>query len=95
MCKKGYSVIIDATNFKLNEQSFSLKLADFLYIDNFTFSDQPYEVDIDVIYNSFKLIKIDFSNVSVEECIKRDKEREYSVGEETITKMAKKYLNYD
>lgn len=92
--KRKYSVIIDATNFKLDEKLFRQKLADELYINAFAFSDKPHDIDIDAIHNSFELIKIDFTNVSVEECIRRDSERKYPVGEEVIKKMAKKYLGY-
>lgn len=39
-------------------------------------------------------VKIKDFNTSVEECIRRDKLREHTVGEEVIIRMAKKYMNY-
>lgn len=42
--------------------------------------------EIDVIYNQ------DFLDVPLEECIKRDKERDKTIGEKVITRMWKKYI---
>ncbi len=42
--------------------------------------------EIDIIYNQ------DFLDVPLEECIRRDKERDKTVGEQVITGMWKKYI---
>lgn len=44
-----------------------------------------------VEYPHYKIVYKDFFDVSLEECIKRDKEREFSVGEEVVTRF---YQNY-
>lgn len=88
---KGYSIVIDGTNFRLDEESILEDVGTGIYGKNYLFSDSVYEE----IKNKYKVTKVDFTHVPIEECIKRDKERKYSVGEEVIRKLAKKYLNYD
>jgi tRNA uridine 5-carbamoylmethylation protein Kti12 len=72
---KGYSVIVDATNFN-NSSTWEFM------VEMMARHDKP----ITLIYK-------DFTDISMEECIKRDKEREYSVGEEVIRKFYDKYIN--
>jgi predicted kinase len=46
-------------------------------------------------YHDCRVEEVDFTDVSVEECIERDSKREFPVGEEVIRRMAQKYLNYE
>ena len=71
--RNGYSVVLDATNFK--------------------FKDSVLEKDIINIYPNLKIEYIDFTHVSAEECIKRDKARDRSVGAMVIRSFYKNYIN--
>lgn len=70
---QGYSVIMDATNFRWGL--------------NKTYIKSTYDAELEIV---------DFTDIPLEECIKRDKERaergENSVGEEVIRRMYEKYL---
>lgn len=70
---QGYSVVVDATNFKAG------------WIEQLHKNMSS--------YSNVKLIWKDFTDVPVETCIERDKQRpvEEQVGEEIIRNMAKKY----
>lgn len=70
--REGYSVVVDATNFKagwIQEMAKNLQM-----------------------YMIFELVNKDFTDVSLETCIERDKLRTEAVGEEVIRKMYNKYL---
>ena len=77
-----YSVILDETN--LNQGRLS-KL-----INEVT-------KDLEVVNptSEFTVEHIDFTNVPLEECIKRDQERERTVGKHVIKGMHKKYLAHE
>lgn len=67
----GYSVIVDATNFR-NEH---------------LFRGMCTGLDFDA-----EFVLVDFTHVSMEECIRRDSQRENPVGENVIKRMNEKYL---
>ena len=66
---KGFSVVLDNTNFRINQDIINVA--------------KHYNVEI---------ITQDFTHVSIEECIERDKNRFEKVGEYFIKRMAEKYL---
>lgn len=94
----GYSVVVDSTNFLfdysdiidvIGRVEFGETVWEALTYMNNTNPEKELNIEI---------VKKDFTNVSVEECIKRDllrKDTDGYVGADVIRRMAKKYLNYD
>lgn len=74
----GYSIVIDATNFR--------GVSRFEYLEDYNGISLINRDDI-------KFICKDFTNVSIEECIQRDRDRKQGhVGKHVIIRMYQKYL---
>lgn len=59
---------------------------------NFRFKLDYWRDYIKSYKDNYKIKVVDFTDVSVEECIERDSKREISIGREIIEKMYNKYL---
>lgn len=87
--ENNYSVIIDATNFQLDDESVLESIGLEIYGKKFLLDEFCYKELKDKLY----IRKIDFTHIDPLECIRRNKLRDQQVPEEVIIKMAKKYLN--
>lgn len=72
---QNYSVVVDATNLRGTQR----------------FENMLYNSPESMWFDDVLLTVKDFTDVPIETCIERDKNRDKSVGEEVILKMAKKY----
>lgn len=90
----GYNVVVDATNFRFDPEQIKDLIGVMIYGDAY-YNDRELET---IINEKITVVKKDFTDISVIECIRRDllrKDTESYVGSDVILGMAKKYLGYE